>query len=575
MAIAMLFSIYYPGKAQIQPTANIPFLGDQELTIDGLTDAVWEQVSSTTIDKPFYNETPTLNSATWKALWNNKGIYVLVEVSDDEWLPSWKTNSEDWLSDKPELYFDVTTPQKDGGGAINGNGNYQIAPNFSQDNPGSLKIYTQNSFLESDSVLYAESYDTLGNYSMEYFVPFSALKDNNGTITSPETLPTIGFDVTIIDSDEPGSNVRNRTVWANAGPQESWFGMDDVGLITFIKDTLSNLQVKFTVSDTVVTQGDFVQFINLSSGSSLTYLWDFGDSITSTQRDPWHSYTKEGSYTVSLTVSDADSSITETVVDYITVIKSNIPIVDFKADTTVVKINTEISFTDLSQNNPTGWLWNFGDTLTSNEQNPKHSYALPGIYTVKLVASNNGGRDSLTKSNYITVEGLAPKTDFKADITDTKTDSVIKFTDFSENDPTNWAWDFGDGTSSDLQNPSHVYTQAGTYSVSLTTSNDWGSDIETKTDYIIVNSVEEVNMRNANIVSIFPNPTSGIVNIRIGEDNSNNKITIIDFSGKLVLEINNPANSIQTVDMSGYSKGIYWVKISDNKLTSVRKMILQ
>ncbi|NIM51497.1 MAG: PKD domain-containing protein, partial [Gemmatimonadales bacterium] len=63
---------------------------------------------------------------------------------------------------------------------------------------------------------------------------------------------------------------------------------------------------------------------------------------------------------------------------------------------------------------------------------------------------------------------------------------TVSFTDQSTNSPTSWDWDFGDTGTDTVQNPSHTYTSAGDYTVSLTVTNPYGQDTETKTDYISV-----------------------------------------------------------------------------------------
>ncbi len=79
-----------------------------------------------------------------------------------------------------------------------------------------------------------------------------------------------------------------------------------------------------------------------------------------------------------------------------------------------------------------------------------------------------------------------PVADFSADATDVFTGAVVTFTDLSTNGPTTWAWNFGDQTASTDQNPTHIYNDAGVYTVSLTTTNEGGSNTATKTDYITV-----------------------------------------------------------------------------------------
>lgn len=79
-----------------------------------------------------------------------------------------------------------------------------------------------------------------------------------------------------------------------------------------------------------------------------------------------------------------------------------------------------------------------------------------------------------------------PVTDFSADNTTPTTAQTVAFTDASTNAPTSWAWDFGDGNTSTLQNPTHQYAAAGTYDVELVATNADGSDTETKVGYITV-----------------------------------------------------------------------------------------
>jgi len=82
---------------------------------------------------------------------------------------------------------------------------------------------------------------------------------------------------------------------------------------------------------------------------------------------------------------------------------ADIPISDFETNETFVLPNQPVSFTDISSNYPTSWVWDFGDGQTSTQQNPTHTYSANGTYNVSLIATNDQGSDTIIKSNYITV----------------------------------------------------------------------------------------------------------------------------------------------------------------------------
>jgi PKD repeat protein len=176
-------------------------------------------------------------------------------------------------------------------------------------------------------------------------------------------------------------------------------------------------------------------------------------------------------------------------------IQGQSPVADFSASPTSGEAPLNVSFTDSSTGNPTSWSWDFGDGTTSTAQSPSHTYTTAGTYTVKLSASNGSGSDTKTRADYITVDPsstppTAPTADFSASPTSGTAPLTVAFSDSSMGNPTGWSWDFGDGSSSTEQSPSHTYTAAGTYSVSLTASNDVGSDTKTQTDYITVSAAQ-------------------------------------------------------------------------------------
>lgn len=166
------------------------------------------------------------------------------------------------------------------------------------------------------------------------------------------------------------------------------------------------------------------------------------------------------------------------------------PTANFSASPTTTTTGTNIAFTDSSTGSPTTWAWTFGDGGTSSSQNPIHPYGSPGTYTVALTATNASGSNTLTKTNYITINAPAPVADFTGNPTNITVGSSVLFTDTSTGGPTAWLWTFGTGQGTSTSGPtvSHAYNTAGTYTVSLTVTGPGGSNSITKTNYIVVSA---------------------------------------------------------------------------------------
>lgn len=233
----------------------------------------------------------------------------------------------------------------------------------------------------------------------------------------------------------------------------------------------------------------YVRFIDTSIGNPVSWNWNFGDGTNyNGQFPPLHLYNRDGSYTVSLTVINPFGQDSEVKTNLINVQEG--PRVDFIADRTQVSVNQYVHFTDLSSMSPNDWQWDFGDGTSGTGQNPDHVYRQEGTYTVRLTASDGFASNTRTKIDYIKVANI-PAADFIADKTRGTMPFTVSFSDKSAGNPTEWKWDFGDGSTSVEQNPSHVYSTSGNlmttkYTVTLTSTNMNGADSEKKVDYITV-----------------------------------------------------------------------------------------
>jgi PKD repeat protein len=250
-----------------------------------------------------------------------------------------------------------------------------------------------------------------------------------------------------------------------------------------------------------------VAFSDQSTGDSAEWAWDFGDGGSSSEQNPSHTYTTPGSYTVALTVTGIGGTDTETKTAYINVGTPPQPVADFSATPTAGDAPLEVTFTDESTGALiSAWAWEFGDGGTSTLQNPAHQYTAAGSYTVSLTVTDIGGTDTETKTAYINVGTMPPPpvADFSAVPTGGNAPLNVAFTDESTGALISaWEWDFGDSGTSTLQSPTHQYTIAGTYTVSLLITDIGGTDTETKTGYIHVG--------HAGMANFSATPTEGVV----------------------------------------------------------------
>jgi beta propeller repeat protein len=146
-----------------------------------------------------------------------------------------------------------------------------------------------------------------------------------------------------------------------------------------------------------------VQFTDKSSNSPTSWKWNFGDGKYSTLKNPSHTYSKAGKYTVSLTVKNTAGTNVKTIKNYVTASELKSPVAAFSASPRSGKAPLKVQFTDKSANSPTSWKWSFGDGTYSTAKNPVHTYSKAGKYTVSLTVKNAKGSNTKTISGYIVI----------------------------------------------------------------------------------------------------------------------------------------------------------------------------
>ncbi|HEV2830340.1 MAG TPA: PKD domain-containing protein, partial [Hanamia sp.] len=220
-----------------------------------------------------------------------------------------------------------------------------------------------------------------------------------------------------------------------------------------------------------------INFKNNSTGvGTLNYQWDFGDGATSTETNPFHTYTSSGSYTVGLIVSNSTGCTDTLIKQHLITIGTTTT--DFSVPSLVCE-GSPVRFKNESNPVPASASWDFGDDTFSDSINPIKAFKKAGDYLVTLVSNNGACKDSITKTvkiiakprvSFTVPASVSCEAPFKVDFINSSSGTEARL---SENRPT-YYWDFGDGITSDLKNPSHTYLKEGDFTVKLIVTNAAG-----------------------------------------------------------------------------------------------------
>ncbi|MBC8343201.1 MAG: PKD domain-containing protein [Bacteroidetes bacterium] len=313
------------------------------------------------------------------------------------------------------------------------------------------------------------------------------------------------------------------------------------------KTVVVNPNPKVHLSFSEICNG--ARFID-STINSVFRIWDFGDGDTSVLTEVDHMYSSPGIYQVKLKVFNiqgcADSTIESVIIH-------KAPKADFKIDSIVCASET-ISIINNSTD-ASNYFWELGDSRTSNLMTPEaFSYNTTGSYQIKLVASTSVCSDSLIQTVFV-----MPNPVVKIG-SSTLTDSTIQFYDsssISAGSIVSWDWNFGDGKTSTIRHPVHIYSSPDTYTVELcVTSNEGCENCDIKS--IVVTATGIAMSEIDNLISIYPNPNKGVFIIK-----SSTKLDLIVITNAFGQEIMviKPKTDTELIDLSNKPKGVYIVKL--------------
>jgi PKD repeat protein len=228
-------------------------------------------------------------------------------------------------------------------------------------------------------------------------------------------------------------------------------------------------------------EGSAVTFTDTSTSypdSIVFWDWDFAGLNTSSQQHPQYTFMDDGTYTVTLTVTDDDGS-THTVTHDIT-IGDVAPTAEYVWSPAPQAEGSPVQFTDNSSSYPdsiVSWDWDFAGLGSSKTQNPQFTFMSDGGYDVTLIVTDDDGSTGTIMYTVIIVD-IGPTAEFTWPPGSQKEGTAVQFTDKSASYPddlVSWSWDFGDGTTGTAPNQSHTYGDNGVFTVTLTVTDDDGS----------------------------------------------------------------------------------------------------
>jgi gliding motility-associated-like protein len=314
-----------------------------------------------------------------------------------------------------------------------------------------------------------------------------------------------------------------------------------------ISSLFSQVNADFSATPTSGCAPIFAQFTDLSTsngGNIVSWSWQLGGNTSSTQ-NPGKAFTSGGSYTICLTVTDNQGNTdTECKTNYLTFFNS--PQAQFNATPSIGCLPLSVQLTN---NSTVGsgainlYQWAFGDGNAGAGTTVNNTYTSVGNYDVTLSVTDVNGCSDVTTVNDMVLVNELDIVDFSASQRQgCDTPFTVTFTDLTMPNPNlTYLWDFGDGNTSTLQNPTHTYTQLSNFDVQLTVTDNVlnCSRTRSKNNYIRINS----------LLSFTHTPTAGCEPFNVAFTNTspgNSSNWFWDFGDGYTSTQQNPTHTYQT-----------------------------
>jgi len=327
-----------------------------------------------------------------------------------------------------------------------------------------------------------------------------------------------------------------------------------------------------------------IQFYDMSVyNGQVDWLWDFGDGATSGQQNPVHAFTTGEPYQVCLSISSPNTSCFSQFCSEVNF--GGIVPPDCYNDFNVINQgNLSFMFMGIMLNtNPAEYFWDFGDGASGQGQTVNHTFAQPGSYAVCLTTISTSPADSCFYTSCKGVNAGNGSSAMQAGFimqADSINGMIYHFFDTSTGYPVFWMWDFGDGTFSTDQNPTHEYAAYGWYEVCLTIFGQGLTDTYCTGFEMSIIPLGIASPDHSIVIgNIYPNPNNGSFTIDVFlAKQSEIIISVMNYLGQQVFKKKRTMISGKTrlnIDISGMPNGIYSVIISGENQQTTKKFIIR
>ncbi len=408
------------------------------------------------------------------------------------------------------------------------------------------------------------------------FTPTAAFTFDQGVGCSPHDVQftslignNFGSILWVFDGGTPNESIEeNPRITYNEPGQYAvrLFVLNAFGIDSLILEDAISITPSPTSEFVMDVSRNVVEFSNNSLFAD-QYMWDFGDGEFSTERDPVHSYSNPGNYTVELlSMNQCDTISFSRDLE----IQTFVPRAAFTAEPAEGCAPFTVNFINESFNADTySWRFPGGIPDTSSQMSPVVTYPEPGLYRVDLMVGNSVGTALVERDTFIRVLS-GPTANFSFELMD---DLTFTATNLSEN-ADRYLWKFGDGFGSEAENPTYQFSEAGMFEVELIAINTCGRDTVALTIDFLVDNIDEPEW--ASSIKVFPNPNDGRFNI-VGEGILDGRIyfELMDLTGRKITSAQFETNNgylNQPIFVDDIAAGLYLIRLGNESQHLYRKI---